>query len=366
MRALRFGPLLVFLVGCALVPQSRRNFSGDEALDSLKREEKLWEAVGLRLETRVMNFGGLVVSSATVDKVADSQRSQFQIRNPSELANGDILVGMNQQLLIGQPQDAAKSIRRNLEKFGGGILSFLNQQNFNLKLINADYFRISQLRLMESSGSFSVVCVSDVAAGSWAEKRGLQAGDCFIGKAELSEKKIFRKWLVHLFGKIRFLKTKVLSQKERVGVRLDSLESAAKIFLEMFRDFGSFKNKNGDVMELESNLVLIIMRSDRLETILARRHRFLGLGVVWNHRPGFFWGKVEPTVTQVFTGSGAEKAGLRAGDYVAEVNGKKVKTSWDVNRFTKAVGFGKDIEYLVYRGTETLKVKVQMEWVTVE
>jgi regulator of sigma E protease len=74
---------------------------------------------------------------------------------------------------------------------------------------------------------------------------------------------------------------------------------------------------------------------------------FMFVGVP-NHMP--------PVIEQVFAGSVAEKAGLKSGDTILEINGLKIK-SWPQIPALVNASQGKEMTMSVQRGSETLTIK---------
>ncbi len=72
-------------------------------------------------------------------------------------------------------------------------------------------------------------------------------------------------------------------------------------------------------------------------------------------------GKNGAFASQLFLGSPAEKSGLMAGDFIIELNGKKIK---DQNALVREVAYlpaGKTAEFKVIRGGKEMTVKVKIE-----
>ena len=79
------------------------------------------------------------------------------------------------------------------------------------------------------------------------------------------------------------------------------------------------------------------------------------MGVVLN------WaGDHEPKIASVREGGPADKAGLKAGDLILQVNGERVHQSDDVNQILSGYTPGQTVTLEVQRGDEILEVKVKL------
>lgn len=65
------------------------------------------------------------------------------------------------------------------------------------------------------------------------------------------------------------------------------------------------------------------------------------------------------TVAKVLAQGPAEKAGLRGGDQIQEVNGKAVKTAADVQRLTARILIGQTVRLTILRGEETKEISIK-------
>lgn len=371
MRKISALPLLVILVsGCA---HPGPNFFSNQIITKHKESlvEFVSEKTGLVLDEDPLdpNFldskDYLVVKStaSVISKTVERPKSALEIRDVSELVSGDILIAINGQSLENvDPRQVLENLKFPYKKYQGNLFTFFNLATKDLKLVSADCLDPEQLMVAAvdiQEPVLKMVAVEGVASGSWGERAGFKKGDVFIGKAVFFEEVIYRHWALGIF------KTKRIRSLEPREIPLHSNKMVVEQgFHSLFPELPEFMNENGDVMEWESMLVLTVARGNQLVVLNPKRHQFLGLGIKMKCDP--FCGKAEPLVEKVFAGSDAEKAGFRAGDLVKEVNGKKIKTSWDVIRIVQNVRVGKEAEFKVYRGYESLIMKIRVDWVTVE
>jgi serine protease Do len=90
---------------------------------------------------------------------------------------------------------------------------------------------------------------------------------------------------------------------------------------------------------------------------------WLGVGLTEiNQRIAEYYGlnTQDGAIIQVFSDSPADKAGLRDGDIIKEINRQKIKTPDDVLKIMKDAKVGQKIEILIYREDKLLVFKVEL------
>src|SRR3989344_3299224 len=141
-----------------------------------------------------------------------------------------------------------------------------------------------------------------------------------------------------------------------LGVLLANLVSADITKEETIRrahEFNYYKNELPDSIKSE-----IEMLSQRL------KDNFVGIGIEYNvkkvivmHQPEFI---VEAEVMRVFKNGPAEKAGIKAGDRILEINDKAITTEKSVTDEIKGNGqVGREILLKIDRNDERMEIRVK-------
>ena len=90
----------------------------------------------------------------------------------------------------------------------------------------------------------------------------------------------------------------------------------------------------------------------------------MGLGIDFGCR--YNCGAITPIIARIVPDSEVEKAGLRAGDEIAAVNGKPVKTAGEVLELARKLGPGAGVEFKIMRGLETFEARITIGWVVLK
>jgi serine protease Do len=215
------------------------------------------------------------------------------------------------------PSNMAKGVMDSLVKTGKVVRGYLG---VSIQDLNAEMAK--QFGLDEKQGAL----VSDVVAGSPADKAGFKTGDVILkydGK-EIENSTMLRHRVAETpVGK----KTEVLVQRDKKTVKLNVKIAEQPMDMSASSESVKSANKSTAFAGLEvGNLTREIASQLRLPRGTQ--------GVV---------------VTQVETGSAAEKAGVNQGDVIVELNRKPVQNISDFQRLSGKLGTNDAVLLLIAR-----------------